>query len=211
MKIIEVPTVELNPALWNPNVMDQPTLDRLGRSIDKFGLVEPLVVRRQTDEPGYEVIGGSHRLIALEKFGSETAPCVVVDVDDADAMLMSQALNRIEGEDDPVKRGASLKRILESYSTEEVISFLPETAESMASLTQIGAQSPEEYLGSWNLRKRSRLESLTLQLNPEQMTTVREAISLADSELVEDEDSPNHRSASFAHICREFISSREAL
>jgi ParB-like chromosome segregation protein Spo0J len=45
--------------------MSEPEMAKLIRSIDEFGLVEPLVVRRQDDT----VIGGHQRLAAVRARG----------------------------------------------------------------------------------------------------------------------------------------------
>ena len=89
----------LTPADWNPNMMDVAMRDRLRRSLERFGLVLPLVVR-PVGELQYEVIGGNHRLEAMSEAGHEKVPCVVVQADDTEARLLAQALNNIEGDDD---------------------------------------------------------------------------------------------------------------
>lgn len=211
MKISEIHVSELHPASWNSNVMDEAMLARLRRSIKLFGFLEPLVVRKALEQPGYEVIGGSHRLAVLRESGVELIPCVVVEADEAEANLLSQALNHIEGEDDPVKRGASLKQILEKFSTDEVVSLLPESAKTISQLTTLGTGSPEEYFESWNLRKKARLQARTFQLTSDQLSVVDQALSLADDEQVEDEGNPNERSNALVHICREFTRSRSPL
>ena len=91
VEIIEAPA-------WNPNEMDEDMKDHLRRSIERFGNLAPLVVRL-ISESRYETVGGAHRLEVLKESGCGAAPCVVVDVDDVEARLLSQALNHIAGSD----------------------------------------------------------------------------------------------------------------
>lgn len=65
LQIEHVPIDRLRPWPGNPRIMSEPEMAKLIRSIDEFGLVEPLVVRRQDDT----VIGGHQRLAAVRARG----------------------------------------------------------------------------------------------------------------------------------------------
>ena len=99
MKLVDLPVKQLLDAPWNPNRMDRSMSERLRRSVQHFGLVENIVVRSRPDRT-YEVVSGHHRLEALRELEHTTAPCVVLDLDDAQTRLLAQALNHIQGEDD---------------------------------------------------------------------------------------------------------------
>src|SRR5437016_1243281 len=79
LEIIRKPLSELTPAPYNPR---QPlsSKDRryrkLKRSLERFGLVEPLIWNRRT---GY-VVGGHQRLQILRDLGHAEAPVSVVDL-----------------------------------------------------------------------------------------------------------------------------------
>ena len=64
MKTIDIETGDLKPAPWNPNQMDEATMERLKQSVSRYGLVEPLVVR-PIDDDKYEVLSGNQRLKVL--------------------------------------------------------------------------------------------------------------------------------------------------
>jgi ParB family transcriptional regulator, chromosome partitioning protein len=67
--------------------------------------VENLVARPHPDEAGaFEVVSGNHRLLLYLELGMETAPCHVVELDDARARILAQTLNRTRDEDDPEKK-----------------------------------------------------------------------------------------------------------
>ena len=120
MKIVELPLEQLKEAPWNPNRMDEVIMTRLRESISRYGLVEPLVVRKVKDSV-YEVLSGNQRLRVLREMNFEKVPCVIVELDDARAMLLAQALNGLRGEDDLAIKGALLKQILSSVSEDEVL------------------------------------------------------------------------------------------
>lgn len=78
---------------FNPRKMDYKTYESLKRSIEEFGLVQPLVINKDN-----EVIGGNQRLNALLDLGVEEVPCIVVDFDKSKEKSLNLALNRIVGE-----------------------------------------------------------------------------------------------------------------
>ncbi len=54
----------------------------LVKSIEEYGLLQPILVRRTDDGEFYEIIAGERRLIAYKEAKKETIPSIVVDIDD---------------------------------------------------------------------------------------------------------------------------------
>ena len=98
MDLVNLPISQLIEASWNPNHMGPAMLSRLRESISRFGMVGNLVVRLLPDGL-YEVLSGNQRLQVMAELGYTHVPCVIVDLDDTNARLLAQALNRIEGQD----------------------------------------------------------------------------------------------------------------
>ena len=121
MEGLQLPLENLRESPWNANVMDEPILSRLRQSIERFGLVGPLVVRPIGD-CCYETVGGGQRLAIARQLGFDDVPCVVVDADDAEARLLSQCLNRIAGEDDLGVKAELIREVLEAVPQDQVIS-----------------------------------------------------------------------------------------
>jgi DNA modification methylase len=92
-------------------------MQKLVRSIQQFGMVEALVVRRSDQL----VIGGHQRLEAAKALGMAAVPVVYVELSDAEAKALNLALNRIRGEWDLPKLGELL----------EDLQRLPEIDESL--------------------------------------------------------------------------------
>jgi len=123
---------KLVPAVWNANRVAPETLVKIRRSIEEFGFVENLVARKHPTARGkLEVLSGNHRLGLLAELGFTEAPVVVVDVGDADARILAQALNRTRGEDDPEAYARLLEDVLADVGYERVVEFLPETESSI--------------------------------------------------------------------------------
>jgi len=208
MKTVDISTTKLRPAPWNPNQMDETMMSRLRESISKYGLVEPLVVRK-IDEAQYEVLSGNQRLKVLEEIGFETVPCAIVEFDDIHARLLAQALNSLRGEDDLALKGALLKEILSSVSEDEVLSLLPETTESLKSLSLINEMDLAEHLKAWEEAQVARLRHMQLQFTDKQLETVEKAVSLMIHEAKEDGfDNPNTRGNAVFLLCKFYLERR---
>ena len=70
--IEEVPIDDLRPDPANPRRIAEAELDALTRSMRRYGLVQPILVRREDDT----VIGGHQRLVAARRLGLETVPVI---------------------------------------------------------------------------------------------------------------------------------------
>ena len=205
MKIIDVPIEQIHEAVWNPNQMDEVMHSRLRCSIQRFGLVVPLVVRPIGDDC-YQTIGGAQRLAVLKELGVDPAPCVAVEADDAHARLLAQALNHIQGQDDLGLQAELIKEVLQSLPQEAVLSLLPETAQSLQALASLGQETMAHYLKNWQQAQSARLKHLQFQLTPIQLEVVEEALTQALPQAkAEQGDSPNARGTALYLLCQAYL------
>ena len=93
LTIVQVPIGDLRPDPFNPRRISDDELNALTRSIQQFGLVDPIIARLQD----MSVIGGHQRLVAARRLGVETVPVVSLDITQDDARLLNVALNKISG------------------------------------------------------------------------------------------------------------------
>jgi ParB family transcriptional regulator, chromosome partitioning protein len=208
MNVTEIKLDNLKPAAWNPNQMDEAMTTRLQESISRYGLVEPLVVRKMQDK-AYEVLSGNQRLKVLQEMNFDPIPCIVVELDDVHAMLLAQALNGLRGEDDLVLKGLLLKQVLSSVSENEVLSLLPETIDSLKTLSTISESDMAEHLKAWDEAQIARLRHLQVQLTYKQMEIVEEALSLIVPKAKDDSfDNPNTRGNAIFLLCKFYLDRR---
>lgn len=204
MKVIDLPLDQLQEATWNPNTMTPEVLDKLRESIARFGLVQNLVVRPL--DGGCEVVSGNQRLRAYREMGLVTAPCVIVELDDARARLLSQALNRIQGEDDLGLRAELVKEVLESIPQEEVLALLPETAASLQALASVGQESIVERLLAWQEAQKAQLHHLSFRLTDSHLELVEEALTRVMAQAKEEKgENPNLRGTALYLLCKRYL------
>jgi DNA modification methylase len=101
------PLSELREAPYNPRRISDEVLDSLGRSIERFGLVEPIVWNRRTGN----VVGGHQRLKVLHAQGVSETDVVVVDLAPEEERTLNLALNKITGDWDLPKLSAVLEEL----------------------------------------------------------------------------------------------------
>lgn len=110
MKIMNSKISDLKFAPYNPRKIDTFTAERLKTSIQKFGVVDPLIVNKKTKH----VVGGNQRLKVLKEMGVEEVPTVFVDLSLDAEKALNLALNKISGDWDYDK----LKPIFDSIEGE---------------------------------------------------------------------------------------------
>ncbi len=102
MQIQKVNAARLNPAAYNPRRDLKPgdkDYEKLKRSIEEFGFVEPVVWNEATGN----VVGGHQRLKVLLDMGETEIDCVVVNLGPEQEKALNLALNRIQGGWDETK------------------------------------------------------------------------------------------------------------
>jgi ParB family chromosome partitioning protein len=205
LEIIDLPMARIHAADWNPNMMDETMRCHLRRSIERFGLVLPLVTR-PTEDGNYETIGGAQRLAVLRELNINSVPCVVVNADDANARLLAQALNRIQGQDDLGLQAELVREVLQSLPQEEVLQLLPETAQGLQALSSLGQDTMSSYLQNWQQTQSARLKHLQFQLTPPQLSVVEEALTqLLPQAKQAQGDSPNVRGTALYLLCQAYL------
>ena len=136
----------------------------------------------------------------------ETAPCVLVELDDAQARLLAQVLNRTHGEDDLGLKAELLQDILSSLGQEEVIAILPETPESLNVLSGLGQEDIVRHLQVWQQAQKARLHHLTFQLTSDQSTVVKRALESARKRSsTQDHGNPNKRGNTLYELCEAYL------
>jgi ParB-like chromosome segregation protein Spo0J len=145
-----IPLDDLLPHPLNANVMPEEYREKLLAHIRRTGRYPFLVVRTHSKEPGkFQVLDGHHRVGILRELGYADARCDVWDVDDREAKLLLATLNRLEGQDQPLRRAELLHALLGEWSTSDLAGLLPETEGEILdlhSLLEFPAQEIAEKL-----------------------------------------------------------------
>jgi hypothetical protein len=102
MQIEKLKIEQLIPSDYNPRKDLKPgdaEYDKLKRSIEQFGYVEPVIWNKTTGR----VVGGHQRLKVLIDMGITEVECVVVELSETKEKALNVALNKISGDWDKDK------------------------------------------------------------------------------------------------------------
>ena len=112
MKIVTLPVSDLHPADYNPRKDLAPgdkQYEKLTRSIETFGYVEPIVWNRTTGN----IVGGHQRLKVLVQKGYTEVQVVEVELNEQEERILNVSLNKISGRWDNEKLTAILDELKE--------------------------------------------------------------------------------------------------
>lgn len=123
--LIDYERIRPNP--WNPNEMDDETLNRLMYEIETLGMIEPIqVIQVEPDKDGrdYMIIGGEHRWMTMGYLNYEQVPSIVLtskDWQDEDTQkFVTMRLNVLRGKLNPEKFKRLYQDLAKRYSHEDM-------------------------------------------------------------------------------------------
>lgn len=96
--LTEIPVTQIMevPTSWKKKIVNVPRIPELMKSILKFGMLEPVIVRRLGDNQ-FQLLSGSGRLQAVKELGLGTITARVFDgISDSQAKTIYQDLHRKE-------------------------------------------------------------------------------------------------------------------
>lgn len=102
-------------------IFDDEKIDELADSILQHGIIQPLVVRKNTH--GFEIVAGERRWRASRKAELKEVPCIVREFTDEENMLIAIIENMQREDLNPMEEAAGLHQMISSYGlTQEEVS-----------------------------------------------------------------------------------------
>jgi DNA modification methylase len=151
MRIERIAVSRLNPAAYNPRLDLKPgdaEYGKLKRSLDEFGLVEPIVWNRRTGH----IVGGHQRFKLLLARGDKNADVSVVDLSLEREKALNLALNRIAGGWDEAKLADLLNELVATPDFDMSLTGFdpPEVEDLLAGVLGVGGNAgadgePEKF------------------------------------------------------------------
>lgn len=121
-RTLPVASIEADPD--QPRRSFEPAaLEELAASVREHGVLQPLIVRRAPDGPGYVVVAGERRLRASRLAGLAEVPCMVLAGDSLKEARLAQLAENLQREDlAPMEEALAVVRLaeLDELSQEEL-------------------------------------------------------------------------------------------
>jgi ParB-like chromosome segregation protein Spo0J len=108
---------------------------KLAAHIKQSGRYPMVIVRPHPESPGqFQILDGHHRVEVLRDLGHTEIRCDVWAVDDREARILLATLNRLQGQDSPIRRAQLLHELLGEMSLGDLAGLLPETDKQIEEL-----------------------------------------------------------------------------
>lgn len=109
-----IPVEKIAPNAKQPRKhFDPEALDELAASMEAQGVLQPILVRRQSE--GYELIAGERRWRAAARAGLQQIPAIVKDTSDADTLQLALIENLQRRDLDPLEEAQAYHRLLRDH------------------------------------------------------------------------------------------------
>jgi ParB family chromosome partitioning protein len=93
-----LPVDHIRPNPYQPRkYFNQATIEELAVSIESYGILQPLSVRK-IGETSFELVAGERRLRAAKLLGMEKVPSIIVEIVDKDSAMLA-LIENIQRED----------------------------------------------------------------------------------------------------------------
>ncbi len=117
---------------------DETALSELAQSIEKHGVIQPLLVRPLSDG-SYQLVAGERRWRAARMAGLTEAPVVIRDLSDEDAMALSLIENLQREDLDPIEEAEGYRMLMETFglTQEEAAARVGKSRPAVANLMRL--------------------------------------------------------------------------
>ncbi|MFW6124291.1 MAG: ParB/RepB/Spo0J family partition protein [Acidobacteriota bacterium] len=175
IRYIKIENISPNPQQARSQLGD---MDDLINSIKERGVLEPILVRKKGGN--FEIIAGERRYIASKKIGLEMVPCIVMNVNDMEAMEISLIENLQRLDLDVFEEADGLKYLSENYgyNHEQISKKLGKARSTVTEIISI-SRIPEDLrklCHEYDIKSRSTLVEISKQRDQEDMKRLVEAI-----------------------------------
>ncbi len=139
-EITEIAPETIMPNRSQPRTTFEPeTLTRLSESIAKYGILQPLTVRKISEKSKfsifqYELVAGERRLRAAKMLGLKSVPCIIIDADTRTSAALAIIENLHRDNLNVFEEAAAIASLIELHklTQEEIAAELSLTQSAVA-------------------------------------------------------------------------------
>jgi ParB family chromosome partitioning protein len=182
-RVVELDIGTLDPNPEQPRTrLDPVALDELRHSIERHGLLQPLLARKAVEgrEGRYELVAGSRRLEALKALGRTTVPAILVSGDPGELALVEN----LQRQDlNPFEEAAAVAKLMERHGYTQgeagaVLGRRQNTVSALLALNRLPPKIREDYTQQTDGVSRSLLIELAQIDDPQQQLQLWRIVKL---------------------------------
>jgi ParB family transcriptional regulator, chromosome partitioning protein len=121
-------------------IFDEDSLQDLTNSIKERGIIQPIIVRKSTNNNSkYEIIAGERRWLAAQKAGLHEVPVVVTSADDLKSLEFAIVENVQRNDLNVIEEARGYERLIKefSYDQEKVAKFIGKSRSHIANFIRL--------------------------------------------------------------------------
>lgn len=112
----EIPVAALKRGAYQPRgSIDDESIDALTRTVQRNGVVQPLLVRPSGVQGQFEIVAGERRWRAAQRAGLETVPALVRDLSDQEALALALVENLQRADLNAMEEARGLQRLVDEF------------------------------------------------------------------------------------------------
>ena len=115
--IAQIPIEDISPNPHQPRIeMDEDTIRELAESIREYGIIQPLIVSKETGQDGYILIAGERRWKAAKTVGLSMVPAIVREVSEQ-GQLEIALIENLQREDlTPLETAGAYQQLADNFA-----------------------------------------------------------------------------------------------
>ncbi|MDR5652659.1 ParB/RepB/Spo0J family partition protein [Ruixingdingia sedimenti] len=166
---------------------DPEGLEELAQSIREHGVIQPLIVRRQPEGEGYQIVAGERRWRAAQMAKLHEVPVVVRDYSDTEVLEVAIIENIQRADLNPVEEALGYRQLIDRFghTQERIAEALGKSRSHVANAMRL-LQLPDEVLGLLRDGALSAGHARTLIGAPEPLAMaqriIREGLTVREAE-----------------------------
>ncbi|AHC39627.1 ParB/RepB/Spo0J family partition protein [Ehrlichia muris] len=142
---LTMPINLLNPSTSQPRkIFDQESLRELAESISKHGIIQPIIIRKNPNKKGYEIIAGERRWRASILAKLKSVPVIVKEISDNQCLELS-IIENIQRQDlTPIEEAEAYFNLTNtfSYTHEDLASTIGKSRSHITNMIRILSLPP---------------------------------------------------------------------
>ena len=143
-RVVSIPVGDIVPNPAQPRkLFDSQALFELSESIARYGIIQPLSVRKNGRQ--YELVAGERRLRAAKMAGLTEVPCIILELSGEDSSVIALIENIQRRDLDYIEEAEALAKLIKDYgmSQEEAAKRISRSQSAVANKLRILKLSPE--------------------------------------------------------------------
>ena len=132
---------DLVPNKYQPRkIFDEENLNELANSIKERGILQPIIVRKSSDDKSkFEIIAGERRWLAAQRVGLHDVPVVIIKADDLKSLEFAIVENVQRHDLSQLEEAQGYKKLIDefSYNQEKVSKFIGKSRSYIANALRL--------------------------------------------------------------------------